>query len=267
MLDWNVVISPRTMVKSHSFKIPLVSWHPFQAYVFSSAESTWKPLTAATWLFLGWMLHYIPFWGMGRVLYFHHYFPALIFNSMLTGKSSTVLPLFYTFRTAFTFKSNRTSEIYSLFLAMFFFCFTFLPRSAASIRRWCIQKAWCTNILCSVSRNGFNMPYWEPPWAYSRTVLCCIHRSHMEWPVPRPPSPTLPCTHWNGWIAGSFEMRTFVHFKQEAHREPFSVFRNGIPTVPLPTNPPPPSSPPPFPHSLPSTFFRIPFMQRTIVPI
>lgn len=40
----------------------------------------------ATLLFIGWVLHYLPFWAMGRVLYFHHYFPALIFNSMLTGK-------------------------------------------------------------------------------------------------------------------------------------------------------------------------------------
>ncbi|KAG0440628.1 hypothetical protein HPB47_016238 [Ixodes persulcatus] len=32
---------------------------------------------------LGPALH--PFYGMGRVLYFHHYFPALIFSSMLSG--------------------------------------------------------------------------------------------------------------------------------------------------------------------------------------
>ncbi|XP_055851879.1 protein O-mannosyl-transferase 2 [Episyrphus balteatus] len=44
-----------------------------------------QSLTGATWLFIGWVLHYLPFWAMGRVLYFHHYFPALIFNSMLTG--------------------------------------------------------------------------------------------------------------------------------------------------------------------------------------
>jgi len=43
-------------------------------------------LRAAAWLFVGWVLHYLPFWAMGRVLYFHHYFPALIFNSLLTGK-------------------------------------------------------------------------------------------------------------------------------------------------------------------------------------
>ncbi|KAG1683677.1 Protein O-mannosyl-transferase 2 [Nymphon striatum] len=41
--------------------------------------------TAGAWLFLGWMIHYVPFYGMGRVLYFHHYFPALLFSSMLTA--------------------------------------------------------------------------------------------------------------------------------------------------------------------------------------
>jgi len=44
-----------------------------------------KTLSAASWLFLGWALHYIPFWTMGRVLYVHHYYPALLFSSMLTG--------------------------------------------------------------------------------------------------------------------------------------------------------------------------------------
>ncbi|XP_004624952.1 protein O-mannosyl-transferase 2 [Octodon degus] len=34
---------------------------------------------------LGWMLHYFPFFLMGRILYFHHYFPAMLFSSMLTG--------------------------------------------------------------------------------------------------------------------------------------------------------------------------------------
>uniref|UniRef100_A0A1B0BB39 Protein O-mannosyl-transferase 2 n=1 Tax=Glossina palpalis gambiensis TaxID=67801 RepID=A0A1B0BB39_9MUSC len=42
-------------------------------------------LKPALWLFLGWLIHYLPFWAMGRVLYFHHYFPALVFNSMLSG--------------------------------------------------------------------------------------------------------------------------------------------------------------------------------------
>ncbi|XP_055989391.1 protein O-mannosyl-transferase 2 isoform X1 [Sorex fumeus] len=36
-------------------------------------------------LLLGWGLHYFPFFLMGRILYFHHYFPAMLFSSMLTG--------------------------------------------------------------------------------------------------------------------------------------------------------------------------------------
>ncbi|XP_054258299.1 protein O-mannosyl-transferase 2 isoform X1 [Macrosteles quadrilineatus] len=44
-----------------------------------------KMIVSSEWLFLGWCLHYVPFWAMGRVLYFHHYFPALLFSSMLTG--------------------------------------------------------------------------------------------------------------------------------------------------------------------------------------
>ncbi|XP_065564081.1 protein O-mannosyl-transferase 2-like isoform X2 [Artemia franciscana] len=40
---------------------------------------------ACGWLFVGWLLHYVPFWSMGRILYFHHYFPALLFASMLSG--------------------------------------------------------------------------------------------------------------------------------------------------------------------------------------
>ncbi|KAK0182106.1 hypothetical protein PV327_000275 [Microctonus hyperodae] len=44
-----------------------------------------KLKSAGIWLFIGWLLHYVPFWAMGRVLYFHHYFPALLYNSMLSG--------------------------------------------------------------------------------------------------------------------------------------------------------------------------------------
>ncbi|XP_071962879.1 protein O-mannosyl-transferase 2-like [Antedon mediterranea] len=42
-------------------------------------------MISCAWLFLGWCLHYLPFFCMGRVLYFHHYFPAMLFNSMLSG--------------------------------------------------------------------------------------------------------------------------------------------------------------------------------------
>uniref|UniRef100_F6RIS2 Dolichyl-phosphate-mannose--protein mannosyltransferase n=1 Tax=Ornithorhynchus anatinus TaxID=9258 RepID=F6RIS2_ORNAN len=34
---------------------------------------------------LGWLLHLLPFFAIGPSLYFHHYFPAMLFSSMLTG--------------------------------------------------------------------------------------------------------------------------------------------------------------------------------------
>ncbi|XP_053139923.1 protein O-mannosyl-transferase 2 isoform X2 [Hemicordylus capensis] len=42
-------------------------------------------------IMLGWLIHYLPFFMMGRVLYFHHYFPAMFFSSMLTGITWDVL--------------------------------------------------------------------------------------------------------------------------------------------------------------------------------
>merc|ERR1712122_231589 len=48
-------------------------------------EEREKTLVTSAWLFLGWCLHYIPFWAMGRVLYVHHYYPALLFSSMLSA--------------------------------------------------------------------------------------------------------------------------------------------------------------------------------------
>ena len=36
-------------------------------------------------LSLGWVLHYIPFWIMGRVTYLHHYFPSLMVSFLTVG--------------------------------------------------------------------------------------------------------------------------------------------------------------------------------------
>jgi len=44
-----------------------------------------RTVEACGWLAVAWALHYLPFFTMGRILYFHHYFPALLFSSMLTG--------------------------------------------------------------------------------------------------------------------------------------------------------------------------------------
>jgi len=36
-------------------------------------------------LLIAWAIHYIPFFAMGRVLYYHHYFPAAVFSTMLSA--------------------------------------------------------------------------------------------------------------------------------------------------------------------------------------
>ncbi|XP_072895222.1 protein O-mannosyl-transferase 2 isoform X1 [Hemitrygon akajei] len=48
-------------------------------------------LRAARHVWLGWILHYLPFYLMGRILYYHHYFPAMLFSSMLTAITWHVL--------------------------------------------------------------------------------------------------------------------------------------------------------------------------------
>ncbi|CAB1429412.1 unnamed protein product [Pleuronectes platessa] len=42
-------------------------------------------------LLLGWIIHYAPFFTMDRILFYHHYFPAMLFSSMLTGVTLDVL--------------------------------------------------------------------------------------------------------------------------------------------------------------------------------
>ena len=44
-------------------------------------------LEGGLWLLIGWALHYIPFYLMGRVLYFHHYFPAFLYSAMISGET------------------------------------------------------------------------------------------------------------------------------------------------------------------------------------
>ena len=53
--------------------------------MFSSTSADVGHLRAATMLFTLWALHYFPFFFMFRILYLHHYFPAVYFSSLLTG--------------------------------------------------------------------------------------------------------------------------------------------------------------------------------------
>ncbi|KAL4237411.1 Protein O-mannosyl-transferase 2 [Mactra antiquata] len=47
--------------------------------------------TAGWWAMLGWALHYLPFWPMTRILYFHHYFPALLYSCMIGGMTTDMM--------------------------------------------------------------------------------------------------------------------------------------------------------------------------------
>jgi dolichyl-phosphate-mannose-protein mannosyltransferase len=53
----------------------------------AKGEALSDHVTAASWLYAGWALHYLPFYVMGRALYVHHYYPALVFSTCLTGNA------------------------------------------------------------------------------------------------------------------------------------------------------------------------------------
>ncbi|KAG1050102.1 hypothetical protein G6F43_007601 [Rhizopus delemar] len=55
-----------------------------QRSIIDMTQAQWNHfLYVGRTLFLGWFLHYIPFFIMGRVTYLHHYFPALYFSVLM----------------------------------------------------------------------------------------------------------------------------------------------------------------------------------------
>ncbi|ORZ19601.1 Dolichyl-phosphate-mannose-protein mannosyltransferase-domain-containing protein [Absidia repens] len=85
-------------IKFYLLGNPIVWWSSFLSVLVFATSTIFYivrmqrkiyDLTNAQWdqylyvgktLFLGWFLHYIPFFIMGRVTYLHHYFPALYFS-------------------------------------------------------------------------------------------------------------------------------------------------------------------------------------------
>ncbi|KAF0289159.1 Protein O-mannosyl-transferase 2 [Amphibalanus amphitrite] len=60
------------------------------SYAYRRARQTTQTepsrlVEGVVFLATGWALHYLPFWAMGRILYFHHYLPAFFFSTMITG--------------------------------------------------------------------------------------------------------------------------------------------------------------------------------------
>jgi len=51
------------------------------------SADAWRRRTgsALLWLLTAYVANYLPFWCMSRILYFHHYFPALCYSFMLAG--------------------------------------------------------------------------------------------------------------------------------------------------------------------------------------
>ena len=91
--------------KSYTSEWTIYSSH----YTCIFSEYHDKTFGACGWLLLGWALHYIPFWSMGRVLYFHHYFPAVMYNFILTGQTL----LYYT-----KWKLNRICNLVNTYFGM-----------------------------------------------------------------------------------------------------------------------------------------------------
>uniref|UniRef100_A0A667Y892 Protein O-mannosyl-transferase 2 n=1 Tax=Myripristis murdjan TaxID=586833 RepID=A0A667Y892_9TELE len=81
-------------------------------------------------LLLGWLLHYAPFYTMGRILYYHHYFPAMLFSSMLTGITLHILlqSTDFLLRPPYSYWLQKVGQMLLLFSVLYSF-YLFHPLS------------------------------------------------------------------------------------------------------------------------------------------
>jgi dolichyl-phosphate-mannose--protein O-mannosyl transferase len=135
---------------------------------------------ACVWLFFGWALHYVPFWAMGRVLYFHHYFPALLYSSMLTA-----VIFEYTLGVLVDLLPGRIGK--SLFHVSIGAYLSVLWYRSDTGRIYESQK---------VER-------W-PTFLIIFTVFTYFPLSRTAWTRPRPHNPTPRSTTSSGWTPGNF---------------------------------------------------------------
>ena len=91
----NDVVPREGLGQYHNFSVSFNS--PFKIpieFEFIPTALQQRTLHSCTWLYIGWFLHYVPFIFIKRQIYYHHYFPALLFSSMLSGWLLFVLIVF-----------------------------------------------------------------------------------------------------------------------------------------------------------------------------
>ncbi|KAI9308658.1 Dolichyl-phosphate-mannose-protein mannosyltransferase-domain-containing protein [Cunninghamella echinulata] len=156
MIGWD-----DNILKFYLLGNPIVWWASFASVIIFSISATiytirahrnivnksqdikkWKiKVYIGKYLFIGWFLHYIPFFIMGRVMYLHHYFQALYFSILLVSY------LFDHF--TMNFSKIRRLAIYAIFMMFIVLNFIYFSPFAYGMhgaikkyegRRW--LKSW-----------------------------------------------------------------------------------------------------------------------------
>lgn len=95
-------------------------------YDWISLHARNKLNSTLLWFFLGWMLHYLPFFLMGRQLFLHHYLPAHVIGSLLTAGLVDFIAGQLDGPNLKYRSSKFTTALVSLMITMVVACFLFL---------------------------------------------------------------------------------------------------------------------------------------------